>query len=129
MATFQSLGLYWKPPSNPGSAGCELRFRKVGDASWKQGFPMWYDSRNGECRGSAMLLQPGTEYEVQFAMPGKSPAAGLKAKTWSENFPIARTVQVQSGSQTLRITEGGTKDGYVLYTGPATLDAGNAQNY
>jgi hypothetical protein len=125
--TFASLGLYWKPPSNPGTAGCEVRYRKTGESSWKQALAMWYDSRNSECRGSIVNLAAGSEYEVQFAMPGKSPSAGLKARTWSENFPIAKTVQVQSGSQTLNITEGGTASGYVLYTGPATRDAGDAQ--
>ena len=129
VATFESMGLYWKPPSNPGSAGCDVRFRKVGDSAWKQGLAMWYDSRDSECRGSLVHLSPGTEYEVQFAMPGKAHSAGLKAKTWSEQFPIAQTVQVQSGSQTLNITQGGTKDGYVLYTGPATIDVANAKDF
>ena len=127
--TFESLGLYWKPPSSPGSAGCEVRYRKSGDSSWKQGLNMWYDSRNSECRGSVVYLSPNTEYEVQFAMPGKSPSAGLKAKTWSEQFPIAKTVRVSSRSTTLNITEGGTKDGYVLYEGPATIDVNKSEDY
>jgi hypothetical protein len=129
ISTFESMGLYWKPPSDPGAAGCEVRYRKTGESTWKQGLAMWYDSRNSECRGSLVHLSPGTEYEVELAMPGKSPSAGLKAKTWSENFPIASTVQVASGSQTLNITQGGTKDGYVLYTGPATIDVANARDY
>ncbi|HEX5612297.1 MAG TPA: carbohydrate-binding protein, partial [Burkholderiales bacterium] len=43
--------------------------------------------------------------------------------------PVARTVVVPGGTSTLRITEGGTASGYVLYTaaaGGAVLDAGNA---
>ena len=125
--TFQSAGLYWKPPSNPGAAGCEVRYRKTGDSAWKQGLALWYDSRNGECRGSIVNLAAGSEYEVQLALPGQSPSAALKTTTWPESFPIAKTVQVPSGAQTLNITEGGTASGYVLYTGPATLDAADAQ--
>jgi hypothetical protein len=127
--TFHSLGLYWKPGSNPGSAGCEVRYRKTGDSSWKQGLNLWYDSRNSECRGSLVHLSPNSEYEVQFAMPGKSPSAGLKAKTWSEQFPIAKTVKVSNRSTTLEITEGGTKDGYVLYEGPATIDVNKSADF
>src|SRR5690349_1011496 len=49
--TFESIGLYWKPPTNPGD-GCPVIFRRVGDSNWRQGLDMWYDPNNGECRGS-----------------------------------------------------------------------------
>ncbi|HEX6733697.1 MAG TPA: heparinase II/III family protein [Azonexus sp.] len=131
--TFESIGLYWKPPSNPGSAGCSVRYRKFGDSTWKTGLPLWYDSRNAECRGSLVHLTAGTSYAIQFSMPGQSPVAEVRTATWKEKFPIARTVSVPSGSQTLAITSGGTASGYVLYTPPAgtrsTLDGGNSQTY
>jgi hypothetical protein len=130
--TFESLGLYWKPPSDPGSAGCPVRYRRAGDSAWLDGLAMWYDVRNGECRGSLVHLTPATSYEVELSVPGQ-PAAQLTASTWSEAFPIARIVEVPSGSTTLAITEGGSPSGYVLYTSPAgtqsTLDAANGQNY
>jgi len=126
--TFESLGMYWKPGTNPGAAGCSVRYRKKSETSWRQGLPMWYDARNAECRGSIVHLQAGTEYAVEMGI-GSSFKAGVNTRTWSENFPIARTVKVQSGSGTLAITEGGTKDGYVLYEGPATLDAANARDF
>jgi hypothetical protein len=132
VATFHSLGLYWKPPSNPGAAGCNIRYKKASESTWKQGLPMWYDSRNAECRGSLVHLAPGTDYQVQFAMPGQTPVAQVNKKTWSENFPIARTVYVNSGSGTLNITEGGSASGYVLYTSApgttAVLDGKKAVN-
>ena len=127
--TFESVGLYWKPGTNPGAAGCAVQYRKAGESAWKDGLAMWYDSRNSECRGSLVHLTPGTNYEARFALPGQAPSKGRTFTTWSENLPIARTVQVQSGSQMLNITEGGTKDGYVLYTGPATIDVGNAADH
>ncbi len=130
IATFESLGLYWTPPANPGSAGCNAQFRKAGDAAWRNALPMWYDARNNECRGSIVYLTPNTDYQVQFSLPGAQPVAQLAARTWSENFPIARTVTVPSGSSTLAITEGGTASGYVLYTaaaGGSTIDVANGQ--
>src|SRR6185503_18701013 len=89
-----------------------------------------YDSRNSECRGSIVYLTPGTDYQVQFSLPGQQPSAQLVARTWSESFPIARTVTVPSGAQTLAITEGGSPSGYVLYTaasGGSTLDVANGK--
>src|SRR5438105_3274207 len=88
--TFESIGLYWTPPSNPGG-GCPVLFRKLGDSTWRQGLDMWYDPANGECRGSLVLLDPGTSYDIQFGMPGETAAAGLIATTWSEQFPSAPT--------------------------------------
>ena len=124
VATFESLGIYWTPPADPGAAGCAVQYRKAGDA-WKKGLALWYDARNRECRGSLVRLAPGTAYEVQLAVPGT--LVTLTAKTWSERFPVAKTITVQSGSETLKITEGGTPDGYVVYAGApgATLDVAN----
>ncbi|HEX9562706.1 MAG TPA: Ig-like domain-containing protein, partial [Gemmatimonadaceae bacterium] len=133
IATFESLGLYWTPPADPGAAGCTVRYRKAGESAWKDGLAMWYDARNNECRGSLVYLSPGTNYDVQFAMPGQAPVAQITANTWSETFPIAQTVNLANGvlSQTLSITQGGTPSGYVLYTvppgGQTTIDVANAQ--
>src|SRR6478672_846238 len=81
VTTFESIGIYWTPPSNPGPAGCAIQFRKAGDAAWRDGLPLWFDARNGECRGSLVQLDPGTKYEIQLA------GAQLTAQTWSERFP------------------------------------------
>jgi len=133
IGTFESLGLYWTPPSNPGAAGCTVRYRKTGESVWNDGLAMWYDARNSECRGSLVHLSPGTSYEVQFAMPGQAPVAQITANTWSESLPIAQTVYLANGtsSQTLAITQGGSPSGYVLYTfppgGQTTIDVANAR--
>jgi len=133
IATFESLGLYWTPPANPGAAGCTVRYRKAEESAWKDGLAMWYDARNNECRGSLVYLSPGTNYDVQFAMPGQAPVAQITANTWNETFPIAQTVNLTNGivSQTLSITQGGTPGGYVLYTFPSggqtVIDVANAQ--
>jgi len=129
--TFQSIGLYWTPPSNPGSDGCSVIFRKTGDASFRQGVNMWYDPANAECRGSLVQLDPGTTYEVQIGLPGQAPSASVSATTWSEQFPVAQTITLPAGtlSQPLAITQGGTPNGYVVYQADAagtTIDVQNA---
>src|SRR5690348_17664245 len=54
--TYDSLGLYWQSPG--GTAGCEVKYRKSGESAWKQGLAMWYDARDGQCRGSVVGLEP-----------------------------------------------------------------------
>ena len=94
---------------------------------------MWYDARNSECRGSIVHVATGTTYDVELSIAGQLASTSLSATTWSESFPVARVVEVPSGAATLAITEGGTPDGYVLYTSPAgtptTLDAANAYDF
>src|SRR5205085_3288616 len=48
-------------------------------------------------------------------------AQALIAKTWDEKFPVSQTIKGES-RRTLDITKGGTRDGYMLYTGPASID-------
>ncbi len=132
--TFESIGLYWAPGANPGSAGCQVQYRKAGDTAWKPGLALWYDSRNAECRGSLVQLAPGTSYEIQFGLPGQAFSWQLASTTWSDptGWPIAKVVDVPSGTTTLAITEGGTPNGYVLYRAAidgGVLDVANAADY
>jgi hypothetical protein len=128
--TFHSIGLYWTPKSNPGAAGCSVQYKKSSDSAWKPGLSMWYDARNSECRGSLVMLDPGQSYDVQMGT-GSTYAVQTSAQTWSEQFPIARTVTLPAGTvtQPLAITQGGVAGGYVLYqANPAgtTIDVQNA---
>src|SRR4051812_17935632 len=117
VATFESIGIYWSPPSPPPESGCAVRFRRAGETQWREGLPLWFDARNGECRGSLVQLDPGTRYEIDLG------GARLAASTWPERFPVARTVRVPPG-KSLRISEGGSAAGYVVYEGDgAVLDA------
>jgi hypothetical protein len=129
--TYESVGLYWSNPGANAATGCEVKFRKAGDASWTQGLAMWFDARNSECRGSLVDLAPGTNYEAQFNLPGLPVTKGLTFKTWTNQLPVAKTITVVSGAATYNITEGGSASGYVVYQGApgATLDALNASLY
>ena len=59
----------------------------------------------------------------------------MKAATWSETFPIARTVQVDDMTgTTLTVDQSGTAAGYVLYThragaATATIDAADKADH
>ncbi|HTM61901.1 MAG TPA: hypothetical protein VL199_16230 [Burkholderiales bacterium] len=120
ISTFESIGVYWTPPSDPGPAGCPIQFRKSGDPSWREGLPLWFDARNHECRGSLVQLEPGTKYEMKVG------GTQFHASTWSEKFPIARTVKVSS-NQPLTISDGGSASGYIVYDGGgATIDSGDS---
>ncbi|HET9651039.1 MAG TPA: hypothetical protein VFP36_02555, partial [Usitatibacter sp.] len=100
-----------------------MKFRKQGDTSWRQGLAMWFDPNAGECKGSLVYLAPGTTYEAQ--MSAGSASKSITFTTWSNQYPVARTVKVGSQSSTLDISQGGSASGYVVYDGSgATIDGG-----
>jgi len=135
VATFECVGLYWRSAEGATDKECTVRFRAAGEKAWRQGLPLWFDKRNGECRGSIVGLRPGTTWEIELRMAGTDGRARLKAKTWPEQFPIAKTVRLKPGTRAepLVITEGGKPGSYVLYEGsqekPTVIDvAGKRQS-
>ena len=68
VVTYQSIGLYWKP-TNHTQPKARVRFREQGRTTWEdtdEGHELWFDSRNGEYRGSLVELKAGTVYEIQL---------------------------------------------------------------
>ncbi|HUQ27118.1 MAG TPA: hypothetical protein VM051_00905, partial [Usitatibacter sp.] len=128
--TYESAGLYWASPGANAATGCEVKFRKQGDANWTQGLAMWFDARNNECRGSVVGLANATNYEAELNLPGQPAAKAITFSTWANSKPVANTVKVASGAATLNITQGGSAAGYVVYDGTgSTLDAANGSQY
>ena len=128
VCTFASIGLYWTPEGGAEDKPCRVRYRAIGTPTWREALPLWFDKRIGEYRGSIVQLQSGTTYEVRLELAGGGPSTELRASTWSETFPIARTVPVDDMTgTTLTVDQSGRAAGYVLYTprGPttATIDA------
>jgi hypothetical protein len=125
--TYESVGLYWSNPTGSATAGCSMRYRKLGATAWSEGLALWYDARNDECRGSLVHLSPGTAYEVELAAMGKTWVRGVQFSTWPNQWPVARVVEVHSSGGTLVVAEGGSPTGYVLYQGApgAILDGQN----
>ena len=110
--TFESLGVYFEHPT--GAEPGTVRYRAAGAGEWRPGYPPVYDPREKEYRGSLVGLKPDTEYEVEFQ--AGTHRAGLKARTWSEKFPVGKTTYLKGGTtdQPVRVTDGGTPTGWHL---------------
>lgn len=131
--TFECIGLYWSLGKSSATT-CNVNYREVGSSAWKKGFPLWFDSKNLEYRGSLVNLKPKTTYEVSLSLQDGTASTTLSATTWNENFPIAKTIYLPSGisSQTYTVTESGTPSGYVLYAASpssSTIDVNNKSSY
>ena len=130
--TFECIGLTWQAGANGSKDNeCVVRYRAKSAEKWRSGFPLWHDARNGEYRGSLVGLKPGTEYEIELALRNGGDTASLSATTWSEHFPIGKTIELPGHStETLTLTESGDADGYLLITagpsGEAVIDVANA---
>jgi len=119
VSTFHSIGLYWSPEGGSGSNAARVQFRPAGSSEWRQGLDLWFDARNNEYRGSLVELEPGTSYEVRLALASGQQEI-LKTQTWSEKFPIRKTVQVAAGKRlVIKPDDSGDEKGYVLFTAPA----------
>ena len=120
VATFHSLGLYWTPPGGAPDKGVRVQFRAAGTTAWREGLALWFDPRNAEYRGSLVELEPGTAYTVRLTLD-EGPSETIEASTWSEHFPVKRTVRVAAGTRQLVIEasdSGDEREGYVVFTGP-----------
>jgi hypothetical protein len=130
--TFECISLYWNPFDGNSDNECKVRYRSLGSEKWMDALPLWHDARNYEYRGSIVNLQPGTEYEIRLTLKNGKADTILTTQTWSEHFPIARTVKLSDASN-YRITEGGSSEGYVVYTGDddlsTTIDAQRQHEY
>ncbi|HEV3009122.1 MAG TPA: hypothetical protein VGX52_08830, partial [Burkholderiales bacterium] len=131
VSTFHSIGLYWSPEGGSESNAARVEFRKEGSGdAWRQGLDLWFDARDGEYRGSLVELEPGTRYEIRLAL-ASGVRETLSGKTWSEKFPIKRTVAVQPGKRlVIRAEDSGDEKGYVLFTAPpaGNVIEGNAED-
>ena len=74
VSTFESIGLYWNRAA--AKEGCAVRYRPAGAAEWRQGYPLVYDAREREYRGSLVGLQPDTAYQIRLEAGGEQAAWG-----------------------------------------------------
>jgi hypothetical protein len=112
--TFESLGLYYN--REVAKDACRARYRIANAAEWREGYPLVYDQRERQYRGSLVGLAPDTLYEIQLEADGQR--VEFQARTRSEVFPIGKTTSLEGGSadKTLYIREGGTEKGWHLVT-------------
>ncbi|MCP4261504.1 MAG: LamG domain-containing protein, partial [Planctomycetes bacterium] len=146
VSTFHCIGIYWSPQDGSSDNVCQVLYRSFDSTEWKEALPLWYDDRgvggNGDSdfpyppqyRGSIVNLEPGTTYEIELSLLNTGISQTFTASTWSEEFPIAKTVYLEVGTtnQALSITESGSPDGYILYTHPegetSTINVNNQED-
>jgi hypothetical protein len=125
VATFHSMSLYYNPANAPSGDQIFVRYRLATDDpsapgfTWKQGHPLWYDSRNDSTgqplypyrgRGSVVNLEPNTQYVFEVGTGASyDSAAWLNhipdaqsdcPSTWSETFPAGTTLTPWTGTNT-----------------------------
>lgn len=129
--TFECVGLYWSPPGGGDAVAARVEYRAKGQGEWKSAQDLWYDGRAqggrpAEYRGSIVNLKSATSYEVKLTLA--TGASEIRPfATWSDAFPIAKTIRVSDSNAPLEIDNvHGSPTGYILYTGPATIDVNNA---
>lgn len=134
--TFESVGLYWSRPEGSEEVAAKVAYRIAGEPEWKAAQDLWFDGRAKagrppEYRGSIVGLKNGARYEVRLSLAGTPVVQTLQVTTWSEKFPIAKTVELPANSAAMLEIKDvhGSPDGYILYTGPgggqASIDVAN----
>ncbi len=136
VSTFQSISIYWSPDGGADTLNVIVKFREEGTTDWKDGYPMEYNPISGTTkdlanyRSSIVYLTPNTTYEIELTLEGTTTTETITAKTWTENFPIAKTIKVGNLNGQYTVTEAGTKDGYILIDGTgSTIDVEKNSTY
>ncbi|RZM21781.1 MAG: hypothetical protein EOO88_31515 [Pedobacter sp.] len=94
--TFNSCSIYL--PSGSGTSS-DVSYRKVGESAWKATFPLYHDMERKEFRGSIVLLNEDTEYEVRTIIKTGDEVTEDKIsrfKTWTATPTIGREVLLSS---------------------------------
>ena len=115
VTTYECAGIYYKTAE---AGPCKIRYKEVKEGTWKPGFDLVYDSRDGEYRGSIINLNPNTEYEAELET--SSGETRLELKTKSDVFPVGKVTVLPEGEsdKQVLITESGTPGAYHLITVP-----------
>ncbi|MHC4143933.1 MAG: LamG-like jellyroll fold domain-containing protein, partial [Planctomycetota bacterium] len=110
VSTFHCIGVYWSAQDGSSDNVCQVYYRSEGSTEWKEALPLWYDERGivgyggsnfpypPQYRGSIVNLEPGTTYEIELRLLNTGTTETFTASTWSEDFPIARTVYLPAGT-------------------------------
>ncbi|MBM3747401.1 MAG: right-handed parallel beta-helix repeat-containing protein [Acidobacteria bacterium] len=126
--TFESLGLYYDRGS-PVDA-CPVWYRIAGAEEWREGYPLVYDQRARQYRGSLVGLKPDTLYDISLRPGGER--VDFQARTRSEELPIGETTYLEGGTtdKALYIREGGSEKGWHLVTpAPGTKFVSDVFNF
>lgn len=130
VATYECIGLYY---DSLDVGEITVRYKPVDEPDWREGYPLVFDPRDNQYRGSLVGLRPNTGYDIQLS--SRQGRATLRGKTRNDEFPIGKTTLLDDGilRASIRITESGSPEGYHLVT-PApgaktTIDVMNAEDF
>ena len=115
--TFESLGLYWKPGTNPGAAGCEVRYRKTAESAGSRACRCGTTRATPSAAAASCTSSRAPSTRCEMDLPGQRHRAASTSRPGPRTSRSPRPSTSQSGSGTLNITEGGTPSGYVRLRG------------
>lgn len=138
VSTFHNISLYWSPAEGGDGIPLEVKFKKSDSEVWIDGLDIRYNPianvglnpetglryDKADYRGSIVNLAPNTTYDIELTVGGTDVTNTIEASTWSEDFPIAQTINIASMNE--RLSYGnltGTPNGYILVDGTgSTID-------
>jgi hypothetical protein len=127
--TFESIGAYIDYSGTYTSQAVELDYRVAGAPDWLPALTPPAYPADSEFRGSILLLQPGTAYEVRARLVLNGAVLDEKTTTvttWADDVPVAADVVVPANSTgTYVITAQGSPTGWIRYrpaAGGSTID-------
>ncbi|MEJ7691832.1 right-handed parallel beta-helix repeat-containing protein [Daejeonella sp.] len=132
VTTFQSISLELPFTGDANqNATCDVVFRKKGTREWRKGLRLFNDYLTDKIgfRGSLVLLNPDTEYEIKLTYHDSDGGSGEKvafAKTWSEHFAEGKVTKVND-SKSFKVISG-TENNYHVYDGGKSKTLVNANN-
>ncbi|MBI1390378.1 MAG: hypothetical protein GC154_18225 [bacterium] len=125
-STYECISVYW---NGAPQSDCLIEYKEAGVGDWKEGFPLTYDPRDGQARGSLVGLKPGAAYDIRVRAGDETHT--LQARTRNDRFPIGETTELKAGvsHEALRVTQSGREDAYQLIQPPegakSVIDAVN----
>ena len=136
VSTFECISLYWSPKGGKTDKDVIVKYKEAGSKLWRDALPMKYNPIDTikldltDYRGSIVKLKPGTDYEISLQLEASKHKEIIRAKTWSEDFPIGKVIKPANGNTQLNITESGSAEGYLLIDGTGIIiDMNNVDDY
>ena len=122
--TFESCGLYM-----PYTVDIENKvyYKETTQEEWLEAFPLQFDSKKEEFRGSIVRLKEATDYDVKVDMYNRGAVFRTVSgsfTTWNPNPPIAQTLNISSFSGDNYQFSGlkGSQDGWIKIIGDAPVN-------
>lgn len=117
--TFESIGAYVDLTGTYTTQTVQLTYRATGETDWHAALPPPVYPADSEYRGSILLLNPNTSYDVRAQLWLNGSLLDEKiatTSTWAEDVPVAsEMVLPPSTTGTYTITAQGTPTGWILY--------------